>query len=205
MYLDQERKKHVLGAILAGGSSSRMGGQDKFLLPLNGKRILDHIIERFEPQVSSLILNLNGDKNRVNNCSLDIIPDIHEPHCGPLGGLFTALSYARERNFSWVVTVSCDTPFIPNDYVSRLFDHPSKNMVIAKSFGRLHPTMGLWNINLLDDLALWLKDNEFKMSKWIGKHSAGEVSWEMRPDPFLNINCLEDLLLAEKDNSKSQL
>ena len=54
----------VVGVLLAGGKSSRMGGGDKCLLPLAGKPMLNHIVERLRPQVSELVLNANGDVSR---------------------------------------------------------------------------------------------------------------------------------------------
>ena len=57
-------KRLVAGVLLAGGQSRRMGGGDKCLRPLAGKPILAHIIARARPQVSSLVLNANGDSDR---------------------------------------------------------------------------------------------------------------------------------------------
>ena len=44
----------VVGVLLAGGRSSRMGGGDKCLLPLGGQPMLAHIIDRLRPQVSDI-------------------------------------------------------------------------------------------------------------------------------------------------------
>ena len=54
----------VVGILLAGGKSSRMGGGDKCMRPLGGRPILAHIIERLKPQVSDMILNANGEIGR---------------------------------------------------------------------------------------------------------------------------------------------
>jgi len=54
-------REHVVGILLAGGKSSRMGGGDKCLLPLAGRPILAHVIERLKPQVAELIISANGD------------------------------------------------------------------------------------------------------------------------------------------------
>ena len=51
----------ILGVILAGGQSRRMGGGDKSLTDLGGQPLLAHVIARFAPQVATLILNANGD------------------------------------------------------------------------------------------------------------------------------------------------
>ena len=50
----------VVGILLAGGKSSRMGGGDKCLKKLGDKTILEHVISRSLPQVETLILNVNS-------------------------------------------------------------------------------------------------------------------------------------------------
>jgi len=55
----------INGILLAGGKSSRMGGGDKCLLPLAGRPILAHVIERLKPQVAALIISANSTSMRV--------------------------------------------------------------------------------------------------------------------------------------------
>jgi molybdenum cofactor guanylyltransferase len=77
----------VVGVLLAGGKSSRMGGGDKCLLPLAGKPMLTLIIERLRPQVSDLVLNANGDVSRFAAFGLPIVEDRLGGQIGPLAGL----------------------------------------------------------------------------------------------------------------------
>jgi molybdopterin-guanine dinucleotide biosynthesis protein A len=49
-----------VGVILAGGQATRMGGGDKGRLMLGQQSLLEHVIDRLRPQVSSIILNANG-------------------------------------------------------------------------------------------------------------------------------------------------
>ncbi|MBT5074537.1 MAG: molybdenum cofactor guanylyltransferase [Kordiimonadaceae bacterium] len=183
----------VLGVILAGGRSSRMGGRDKFLLTLGGKTILDHITERLSPQVDKLILNAN----RQIDTALEVVPDL-EQSAGPMAGLYTALNYAKENDFSHIVTVPCDTPFIPDDFVLRLLEHSENPIVAAKSAGRIHPVLALWHISLLDELKQALQYNQRKMMDFIAGYPVSEVCWDTAADPFFNINTADDLAAAEK-------
>ena len=57
----QSEKNNVVGVILAGGRSQRMGGGHKSLLSLGGDTLLEHVIKRTSPQVDRLILNINED------------------------------------------------------------------------------------------------------------------------------------------------
>jgi molybdopterin-guanine dinucleotide biosynthesis protein A len=189
----------ILGVILAGGASRRLGGNDKYLLSLGGKKILSHIIERFEPQVSTLILNA---QDTGIECSLEVVPDtILDPQgnpYGPLGGLFTAIEYAKQKGYEAVVTVPCDTPFIPHDFVERLSKHNNASIVVANSNGRMHPVLAKWDLSLAGDLRAALKKDQRKMMAWVNKHNPVEVIWNQSPDPFLNINTAEDLTEARK-------
>ena len=118
----------VVGVILAGGLSRRMGGGDKCLHPLAGRPMLDHVIDRFAPQVSRLALNANGDPARFAAWPLPVIPDIIKGHAGPLAGVLTAMAWAKQSSPSvqWVATVAADTPFLPADLVSSLMSAANK-------------------------------------------------------------------------------
>ena len=106
--------------ILAGGRSSRMGGGDKGLMPLNGRPLLSHVLERIRPQASRLLINSNSDPSLFGDFGLPVQPDILPDRPGPLAGILTGLRWAAEHNASHLVTVPCDTPFLPHDLVQRL-------------------------------------------------------------------------------------
>ena len=65
----------VVGVILAGGRSSRMGGGDKCLLPLGGRPVLASVLARLKPQVSDIIINANGEASRFARFGLPVIAD----------------------------------------------------------------------------------------------------------------------------------
>ena len=57
----------ILGLILAGGQSQRMGGGDKCLRDLGGQPIIAHAINRFQEQVERMVINANGDRRAFSN------------------------------------------------------------------------------------------------------------------------------------------
>ncbi|MEZ5757676.1 MAG: molybdenum cofactor guanylyltransferase MobA [Emcibacteraceae bacterium] len=197
MHKEEIKKSHLLGVILAGGQSRRMGGDDKFLLTLGKRRIIDHIVDRLESQVDRIILNSNLAELDI---TIDVVPDIPDfgLHAGPMIGLYTALNYAKRHSYQKIVTVSADTPFIPDNFVEMLLHHSSASVVVAKSNGHLHPTHALWDVSLLDDLEKALKKGERKMMSWLKTQKAVELEWSDNPDPFFNINTPENLIEAEK-------
>ena len=81
----------VTGVVLAGGLSRRMGGGDKGLLELAGKPMLRHVIDRLTPQVSTIIINANGDPQRFSAFALPVVADTVEGFVGPLAGVLAGM------------------------------------------------------------------------------------------------------------------
>ena len=111
----------VVGVLLAGGKSSRMGGGDKCLLPLGGKPMLARVIERLRPQVTDLVLNANGDVSRFTAFGLPIVMDRLGGQIGPLAGVHAGIEWATANRpgSRFVITAATDTPFFPADFVAR--------------------------------------------------------------------------------------
>lgn len=203
-----------LGIILAGGLSSRMGGGDKTLLPLAGKPLLDHVIERFAPQVSAMALSANGDASRFASFGLPVLPDTVDGFPGPLAGVLAGLDWAAEKGASVLLTVAADTPFFPQDFAKRclaaaegqpfplvLAATPRDAQQTRSMKGGLirHPTFGLWPVALREDLRSALNDGLKKVALWTEQHGGREVVFtETEGDPFYNVNTPDDLVEAER-------
>ncbi|MBP9662373.1 MAG: NTP transferase domain-containing protein, partial [Aeromonas sp.] len=54
----------VSAVILAGGRATRMGGDDKGWVPLAGKPLIVHVLERLRPQVDEVLINANRSEER---------------------------------------------------------------------------------------------------------------------------------------------
>ncbi|MEO1248763.1 MAG: molybdenum cofactor guanylyltransferase MobA [Pseudomonadota bacterium] len=197
----------VTGVLLAGGQSRRMGGGDKCLLPVAGRPMLAHAIDRLAPQVSSLVLNANGPAERFADFDLPIAPDSVAGFVGPLAGILTGCRWAAAHHpdHRFIVTAAADTPFFPTDLVARLVDAAmeEETIVLAASGGRTHPVFGLWPVGLADDLENWLAVPENrKILTWVNRHPNKLVEFDTRVgepagDPFFNINTPEDLRHVE--------
>ena len=111
---------NIPALILAGGRSSRMGGGDKSLMPLHGRPMLAHVLDRIRPQVSSILINSNSDPALFAKFGLPVRADAMPGHLGPLAGLLTGMHWAEEMSATHLLTVSCDTPFLPHDLAERI-------------------------------------------------------------------------------------
>src|SRR6185295_1713139 len=89
-----ELNQPVIGLLLAGGQSRRMGGGDKCLRRLGAETILARIIARVRPQVRQLLLNANGDPARFSDYRLPVVADSVEGFAGPLAGVLAGLDWA---------------------------------------------------------------------------------------------------------------
>src|SRR5579884_3152677 len=112
----------LVGLLLAGGQSRRMGGGDKALRELGGVPLLAHVIERLRPQVDALVLNANGDPARFAAFGLPVVADSVADFAGPLAGVLAGLDWtaAHRPDCPFVVSVATDAPFLPRDLVRRL-------------------------------------------------------------------------------------
>ena len=197
--------KAVLGVVLAGGQATRMGGGDKSMLPLAGRRVIDHVLERLRPQVSDIALNANGDPGRFTEFGLPVVADSVSEFPGPLAGVLAGLDWAAEQGSDYILTVAADTPFFPMDLMRGLDQARTLQalpIALAATEGPSkrfrHPTFGLWPVLLRDDLRQALAAGMRKVVLWTDKHGAAEALFPNDLyDPFFNINTPEDLAKAE--------
>lgn len=184
-----------LGAILAGGQSSRFG-RDKAEAHLNGKRLIDHVAETLAPQVAALVVA--GGPQREG---LPCVPDRPSPGLGPLGGLNAALHAAKTGGFDWVLTAPCDAARLPADLAVRLAaglaaaPQPEALAAYACADGRDHPTFGLWSARLSPRLDTWLAASPPPQQRAIRRWAAtiGAVRVPFPSGAFANVNTPEDL------------
>ena len=195
----------TLCVVLAGGLGRRMGGGDKPMREIGGRTILDHVIERLEPQCDGLLLNANGDPARFARFGLPVIADTIAGYPGPLAGILTALEWtaANRPGIEWVASAAGDCPFLPRDLVARLQQArlaEGADLAVAVSGGQAHPVIGLWKVALRDELRHALVEEDLrKIDRWTARYRLATVSWPVEPvDPFFNANTVDDLAEAER-------
>jgi len=195
----------VIGVLLAGGLSRRMGGGDKALRLLGGERLLDRVIRSTAGQVDTLLLNANGDPARFGPCDLPVVPDGVPGFPGPLAGILAGMDWAARHRpeARWLASFATDAPFLPLDLVARLLDAATRTglpLARAQSAGQAHPVFGLWSIALRADLRRALVDEDLRaVKRWTARHGVAQVEFPATPvDPFFNANRPEDLAEAER-------
>jgi molybdopterin-guanine dinucleotide biosynthesis protein A len=193
----------IVGLLLAGGQSRRMGGGDKSLRVIGGVSLLERVIERMRPQVETLVLNANGDPARFAGFGLPVVPDSVPDYAGPLAGVLAGLDWTavHRPDSAHVVSVATDAPFLPRDLVSRLvrgMEESGADLACAASGSQPHPVIGLWPVRLREDLRhAVVSEGVRKVDVWTARHRLVTVPFPSEPiDPFFNANRPEDLATA---------
>lgn len=204
--------QNIIGVVLAGGRSSRMG-QPKCKVLLSGQPLLKWVVDTIEPQVSRLLINSNLYQHsvEVSGHRLAVVPDCEPDFPGPLTGLVSAFQYldAEQSDAQLqvltqadaLVIVPCDGPFLPPDLVSTLAAalgrEPNAEIACIRYKGKMQPTFSLWRRSTAAKAIESLKtQGSFKSLFSVCKTVF--VDWpEAEPNPFFNINTPNDLALAE--------
>ena len=189
------KRSDVLGAILAGGKSSRMG-MEKALLPLKGRPMIQYVADALSSRFSEVVI-VGGGKDKYSFLELEVVPDVFEG-CGPLGGIQAALNRAKPLP---VFVLSCDTPFIPVKLIEYLLSFKSAApTTIAISDGVLQPLCGLYDSTALGAIEHDLQEGKYSVLKTILKidHTAIPITPDLpffTPQIFWNVNRPEDYRL----------
>lgn len=192
----------VAGVILAGGLGRRIGGGKAFRA-FAGRTLIARVIDRLEPQVEPLALNVNDDPAGYAAFGLPLIADDAAGGEGPLAGILAALDWGGRLQppADFVVTAPIDTPFLPPDLVQSLLagrEAAEADLAVARSAGRIHPVIALARPQLAAQLRRVLViDGVRKVETWLGRLNAAAVDFPDHPfDPFFNVNSPADLATA---------
>jgi len=195
---------NILGAILAGGQSKRMG-KDKLFLELNNKKLIEHTIDKVKKYLKKTIIITNHDNKFFFENNLITVKDCVEGQLGPLVGILTAMKWAKENlsKCSWIATFPCDTPFFPESIIKSFIEESEKKeslILCASSHGRKHNIFGLWSLDLYDKLKDDLINKKVrKVQDWTKKNKIKNLEFKFKDyDPFFNINTKDDLEFAKK-------
>lgn len=191
-----EARPAVTGVILAGGLARRMEGRDKGLLPLHGRPLVAHVIERLAPQVDTLLVNANRNREAYAAFGHPVIADVMPGHAGPLAGLHAALLACRTP---LLATVPCDAPQLPTDLVARLhaaLAASSAPAAAASAAGRLQPAFMLCRREVVAELEAYLAAGDRKIHAWLTGIGALAVPF---PDAtaFVNLNTPSEIAQLE--------
>ncbi len=136
-------------------------GSNKALLPYRGSTLVQHAAEAVRQAAGSVALI--GDPAAFRALDYAVYPD-RWPGCGPLGGVFTALSVSQHE---WSLVVACDMPGISADALKTLIGRAagSRARVVAgaEPGGDPEPLCAVYHCGCLPELARAIRDKRLKM------------------------------------------
>jgi len=181
-------RQDITGVILAGGRSQRMGGENKGLVRVNGRPMVDHIIRALSPQVGPLLINANRNLDDYRRFGYPVIPDIMGGFYGPLVGMASAL---QSTETEYLLTVPCDSPLLPHNLAQALYEAlyaRQAEIGVAHDGVRMQPVFALLRRNLLTDLLTYLEAGGRKIDTWYAQHRLVMVDFSDRAETFFNVN-----------------
>ena len=179
-----------------------MGGVDKGLVELAGLPMVGHVLGRLAPQVADILINANQNAERYGAMGYPVVPDAVVGFAGPLAGLHAGMTAARRP---YVVTVPCDSPFVPMDLVARLasgLEREGAQLAVAKTVDQPHPVFALVRRDVLPNLAAFLETGGRKIDAWYAALATVEVNFDDEADAFRNINTAQELAAASRNNER---
>ena len=200
---------NILGTVLAGGQSQRFG-EDKSQVKLDGKVLIDYILNEISDEFKEILIVSNNKIKFKNADNISIIGDLKKDQ-GPLGGVLSAMKWIKEKNkdYKWISTFPVDTPFFKKEILQNFLREiilEESNLFFIKSNNTRHNIFGIWSIDLMDKLEEDLNNGERKVELWANSVRVKVINMEfINEDPFFNINTKDDLEKAKEKINNDQL
>lgn len=180
------------GVIIAGGQGSRVGYQQKALLPYQGEPILKPILERLSGQLKQVWVNANAELERYQSYNSHLFSDAYQGFLGPLAGMHAAWQHIETE---WAVFVPCDNPNIPNDFVERLvsaYKEDPNPIVVVFDGERLQPLYLMMHRSMRDSLGKAIDIGHLSVNRWVKENPFTQASFaDCCPHAFKNMNTLD--------------
>ncbi len=193
---------NILGVVLAGGKSQRFG-QDKSQVKLQDKLLIDYILSEIVSEFNETLIIANNPINFMQSKKISVTKDFKND-LGPLGGVLTAMKWIKEKNkkYKWISTFPVDTPFFTKKELKFFYENININeskLFFVRNMKTRHNIFGLWSLDLMEKLESDLLEGKRKVEVWADSVGVSIVNIDYKePDPFFNINTMEDLKRAIK-------
>lgn len=183
--------------MLAGGLGRRMAAGrdevDKGLVELDGLPLAAHVAARLAPQVDTLRISANRNRDRYRALGFETVGDLLPGQPGPLAGIHAAL---ENMQVDWLAAAPCDAPRVPADLVERLraaAREAHARVAVARSGGRAHWTHLLLHRDLRGAIESFLLEGGRPVRDWCARQRCAFADFEDE-DAFFNVNTPADLV-----------
>lgn len=171
----------ILGAVLAGGLSTRFGS-DKALAELGGRTLIARAVDALSGWCEKVVIV--GRDHGPALC----IPDWPRAGMGPLAGIAGALRLAEDEDYDTVLTCGVDSVALPADLLAILSPAPA--------YLETQPVIGHWKADAAS-IAGAILQSEGRHSMLAFAKAAGARPVQSASAPA-NINTPADLAAMER-------
>jgi len=172
---------------------------DKALMPLAGKPLIEHVLQRVEGLGDELLITTNRPE-AFAYLGVRLVSDAN-PGAGPLGGLQTALRAAAGET---VLVVACDMPFIELSLVEHMLGlAPEVDVVVPRPNDLYEPLQAVYARNCLPTIEKAIEAGKQRVVSFFPDVRVLTIEDDIldrldaRGLSFFNINTLEDFTKAE--------
>ena len=169
-----------------------MGGADKGLVEYLNRPLIEWAMDAIRPQVGEVLISANRNPDVYARYGCRVLPDTLPGFPGPLAGVLAAMEAVTS---DWLLVVPCDTPHLPADLASRLFEAAQiaakSSLAVAADDARIHHTTMLVKCYLKQDLRQFLQEGGRAVRDWQARHVVARARFEAAH--FANYNSLTDL------------
>jgi len=188
----------ITGGVLAGGRARRMGGDDKGLVTLNGRPMIEYVISTLATQTTAMVINANRNLENYRKFGWPVVEDQFGDFSGPLAGMASVMMQATTP---YVLMVPCDSPLLPHDLACRLYlemAQANAEIAVAHDGDRMQPVFVLLQRRLLPSMQHYLYEGGRKIDRWYANHRLVNVDYSDNPKAFVNVNTPEECEALEQ-------
>lgn len=177
--------------ILAGGRATRMGGQDKGLVTLNQKPLIEYVYTRLKQQGAKITINANRNLAIYKQYG-DVFKDDISDFPGPLGGMHAALTHLDQ---DWIGFVPCDCPNLPSTLLQKMYSAIDEDaeILVAHDGNNMQPVVTMLHKKVLTRLDNFLKNGDRKIILLYQICNTKLVDFSQEQDCFINLNTPDEL------------
>lgn len=185
----------MTGIILSGGKSTRMGGENKAFLSINGEFVIDRVLKIFKKLFDEIIVVTNSPLEYLDY-DVHIVTDIIKGKAA-LGGIYTGLFYASSEH---CFVSACDMPFMDQRFIEYMIGKiEGHDIIVPHASDGLQPLHAIYSKKCIPLIKKLIDRDELKIRILYKKMNTltlpADTITSFDPDErmFLNINSAEDL------------
>ncbi|WP_424766562.1 molybdenum cofactor guanylyltransferase [Paenibacillus sp. sgz302251] len=190
-----KQRQEIVGLILAGGQSLRMG-TDKAMLQMNGRPLLYRLVQQLYALTASITVSIGsleretGYREALGEYANEVEFVVDRfPGCGPLSGLHAGLSHIKAE---YVFVIACDMPTLSLPVFQLLATHRESGADVIHTAGQ--PFHALYHTRTSEQIQAALEAKDYRLMSLLRQlHTAELPSLETDSSTlFANLNTQDD-------------